>query len=314
MSQVDLGDATGWEAMLASVRSHRNRDARHLKPVCLYVVSQGIDDGELDPDDIDAGLAIEGVASTLIRAGLPLPTRLWRPLWHLTNDGAWDFVGPSGRVGPEDFGPGRKPESLSAIGAKVERIGVGDALRGHWLSASDRSALRDLVLVMLEEGDVNCEAVASVLGGSRVDEAPLAATSRRLSPSQGRLVDLPVRLAVERHAMERVAAHFIADDWLVDDVSATRSHDLLCTRDGARMLVEVKGTTGLGRKVQLTANEVALARSAEETTLAIVSEIELGRLDGKITAEGGELRLIRCWTPALADLHAMAYRYTVPPR
>ncbi len=310
MPQVDQGGTTGWEDLLASVRSHRHRDARHLKPTCLHAVSTGLDDGDLDPDDIDPGFVVERIASILLSASLPLPTRLWRPLWHLTNDGAWDFIGPSGRVGPEDFGTGRKPESLSAIGAKVERIGVSDALRSHWLSAPDRSVLRDLVFDMLEGGDQNSQTVARVLAGGRADTVP---TRRPPSRSQGRTSEIEVRLALERHAMARVTAHLLAEGWCVEDVSATHSHDLRCTRDGGHLLVEVKGTTGLGRKVQLTANEVALARSGAQTALAIVAEIELVREGAIVTADGGELRMIPSWTPDLEDLRAVAYEYMVPP-
>lgn len=312
MPQVGTVGSTGWEALLASVRSHRHRDARHLKPTCLYVVSEGLDDGDLDPDDIDPGVAVEGIASVLLEAGLTLPTRLWRPLWHLTNDGAWDFLGPTGRLGPDDFGPGRKPESLSAIGARVDRIEVAEPLRARWLSTADRSVLRALVLDMLASGDDNSRAVANSLQATRTATFLPGAWQPARASSQGRPNDLAVRLAVERHAMARVSAQLISDGWSVDDVSARESHDLLCSRGEELLLVEVKGTTGLGRKVQLTANEVALARSAAPTALAIVAEIELLRDGLNVVAAGGELRLIRSWTPEPTDLRPVAYLYTVP--
>lgn len=311
MPQVEAAGSV-WDGLLKSVRSHRHRDAQHLKPTCLHVVCVGLDDGDLDPANIDPGYVVEGIASILLAAGLPLPTRLWRPLWHLTNDGAWDFMGPAGRVGPEDFGPGRKPESLSAIGMKVDRIKVHSSLRGPWLSRSDRSELRALVFDMLEGSDGNSKAVASILtrGGGR--RAPPATPGSPSSGSQGRTTDLAVRLAVEKRAMARVTEHFSSEGWSVSDVSATHSHDLLCERAGEVLLVEVKGTTGLGRKVQLTANEVALARSSAETALAIVAEIELTRGGAGIDAEGGVLRILSSWTPDISDLRAVAYQYTVP--
>ncbi len=311
MPQVEAG-GIAWDGLLGSVRSHRHRDAQHLKPTCLHVVCVGLDDGDLDPDDIDPGYVVESIASVLLAAGLPLPTRLWRPLWHLTNDGAWDFMGRAGRVGPEDFGPGRKPESLSAIGNKVDRIQVHESLRGPWLSRSDRSALRALVFDMLEGGDDNSRTVASILTGGGRREAPSAAPRSSASRSQGRTADLAVRLAVEWYAMARVAEHFSSEGWSVSDVSATHSHDLLCERAGETLLVEVKGTTGLGRKVQLTANEVALACSGAETALAIVAEIELTREGTAVLAEGGVLRILSSWTPDVSDLRAVAYQYTVP--
>lgn len=312
MPQVgDVGTGV-WEGLLRSVGSHRHRDARHLKPICLHVVSVGLDRGELDPDDIDPSYVVEGVASILLAAGLPLPTRLWRPLWHLTNDGAWSFMGPAGRVGPDDFGPGRKPESLSAIGAKVDRIEVRDPLREYWLSSADRSTLRALVFEMLEGGDANSQAVARVLPGDEQADTSTKAMRSIVSGSQGRTSDVAVRLAVERHAMARVIAHYRSEGWCVTDVSATHSHDLLCTRAGESLLVEVKGTTGLGRKVQLTANEVALARSGAEAALAIVAEIDLIRDGAAVYAEGGALRILAPWAPDASDLRVVAYQYTVP--
>ncbi|TPG15784.1 DUF3883 domain-containing protein [Sphingomonas koreensis] len=221
-------------------------------------------------------------------------------------------MGPAGRVGPQDFGPGRKPESLSDIGYKVDRIKVHDSLRGPWLSRSDRSELRALVFDMLEGSDDNSRAVASILAGGGGREAPPATPRSPSSGSQGRAPDLAVRLAVEWHAMARVTEHFSSEGWSVSDVSTTHGHDLLCERAGETLLVEVKGTTGLGRKVQMTANEVALARSGAETALAIVAEIELTREGAGVHPEGGALRILSSWTPDISDLRAVAYQYTVP--
>lgn len=165
---------------------------------------------------------------------------------------------------------------------------------------------------MLESGDQNSRAVARILAEAKGERPPATPMKTRLPESQGRTSDLVVRLAIERHAMARVTAHYSAEGWSVADVSATHSHDLLCTRAGEKLLVEVKGTTGLGRKVQLTANEVALARSTAATALAIVAEIELIRDGAAVCADGGELRILASWTPDVSDLRAVAYQYTVP--
>lgn len=307
--------ASGWGDLLRSVRIHRNRDARHLKPTCLYVVAEALDEGRLNPEDIDPGVVMDAMAAVLVRAGLPMPDRLWRPVWHLTNDGAWDFLGPDGRVGPERFGPNRKPESFAAIAAQTDRIAVTSQLRRSWLSAPARAELRAALADMLENDDANSRRVAAALAAGRALRAGSAAPDpeARTAGGQGAQADLAVRLAVERHAMTQVRDHFTAAGWSVEDISATESHDLLCNRADERLLVEVKGTTGFGRKVILTANEVALARGDAATALAIVSAIELSRVEDGVSATGGELRLLRPWSPQSADLRPLTFEYRVPP-
>lgn len=74
----------------------------------------------------------------------------------------------------------------------------------------------------------------------------------------------------------------------------------------------VKGTTGLGVTVLLTANEVANAVDHHpQTCLIVVSGIELSADDPPIGA-GGQIRRIDAWEPAKDDLKAVTYAYRVP--
>lgn len=301
-----------WDDLLRSVRAHRHREARHLKPACLWVVADGIGDGSLDPDNLDPGMVIEALAAVLVEAGLPVPDRLWRPLWHLTNDGAWDFLAKGGRLEPEDFGPRRKPETISSVLTRTDRIAVSPGLSGAWRLASGRETLRDELLEMLAGGDDNSRATARSLVPGLSASSHSAPAPRRAARAQGRVSDVAVRRAVELRAMAVTAERYVEEGWIVTDVSSAQSHDLLCTRGPERLLVEVKGTAGLGDRVFLTANEVLLAQGPKPTALAIVSLVELSQDGEAVVAHGGALRIIDPWSPAKGDLQPVTYRYRVP--
>jgi hypothetical protein len=64
----------------------------------------------------------------------------------------------------------------------------------------------------------------------------------RRGGAQGFQVDQNVKVAVEVCAMN-AATEFYREDWDVEDVHGTESHDLICRRHGEVKHVEVKGTT-----------------------------------------------------------------------
>lgn len=61
-----------------------------------------------------------------------------------------------------------------------------------------------------------------------------------------------------------------SDGWKVQDVSARKSYDLLCTQTGKTLHVEVKGTASTGEGVINTRNEVAFMRSEYPATALVV--------------------------------------------
>lgn len=130
--------------------------------------------------------------------------------------------------------------------------------------------------------------------------------------SQGLQQNHAARLATELHAMQMATELLQAEGWTVTDVSKTASYDLRCSRDDEELRVEVKGTTGLGEKVLLTANEVVHARERHpHVSLVVVSAIELSD-DDPPSAAGGTLARFDAWSPAEADLKAVTYSYRVP--
>jgi len=210
----------------------------------------------------------------------------------------WELVLPiSDRIDIDDLRagvPGVTWDRLQASGVEVES-GPAQDLSDLWSVATEG------YLTGLSDADVDLVA----------DENEIA---RIVSPShrgQGPSPDPIRRKAVEEHAMRVASECFNDDGWDVIDVSATMPYDLECSRADERLLVEVKGTTGDGSVVLLTANEVNLARETPNTALAIVSEIVITGKGSRTRASGGRLRLIQPWTPSPRRLEATAYRYRV---
>lgn len=131
---------------------------------------------------------------------------------------------------------------------------------------------------------------------------------------QGFQLDKELRLALERHAMARAVAHYEAAGYLVQDTSATKPYDLVCTSGLESRRVEVKGTSTAGEKVILTSGEVLAARQPGVVTdLFVVRNIDVTRTDAGREVSGGTAHIVRGWIPLDEHLEAKQYSYVVPP-
>ncbi len=141
---------------------------------------------------------------------------------------------------------------------------------------------------------------------------PKARRASGAGAGQGRSLSATDRKLVETRAMKMATKYFGERRYRVSDMSKHASYDLLCERSGEPDLrVEVKGTTGAGAKVILTANEVESARE-HRTALVVVSDIELTKRGGRRVAKGGNLECFLPWKPRKQDLRATQYECVVP--
>lgn len=124
-----------------------------------------------------------------------------------------------------------------------------------------------------------------------------------------------VRRAVELFAMAAATAYFKKSWPRVEDVSASRSYDLHCTRGRKSLHVEVKGTTGDGSVVLLTSNEVEHARTTyPASALFVLSAIRITETGGgDVIASGGSPRVIEPWDVDEAGLAPLTYACVLPP-
>jgi hypothetical protein len=300
-----VSDDTPWDELVASARARRSRDAPFFKPACLIAVVDLVNEGAINPAAMDAERIVERVDKLVEGVHRGRPDMRWRPVWHLSNDGAWVFTRSVRRIGPEDFEPARKPDSLREWKASFDHLAVPADMLEHWRSPTDRAALRRAALAMLEAGDATCQSLALNLADG-VTADTLAEQPQH--GGQGFSTDIAARRAVELHAMALTRAWLEENDWTVEDRSASESYDFLAKRDGATLFVEVKGTTGDGRFIQLTRLEVefALAHQAD-MALAVVAGIRVARTEKKVDASGGVLVVRQPWAPAVGSLRPISY-------
>ena len=128
----------------------------------------------------------------------------------------------------------------------------------------------------------------------------------------GRLTDAAMRRAVELRAMHVVQQKLEGDGWTLSNTSAHHPWDFEAAKDVEVMRVEVKGTTGVGTHVILTAGEVLNATTYDNCALAVVTDIVLDTSGEEPTASGGQLRMIRPWLVTEASLRPLAYEDRLP--
>jgi hypothetical protein len=171
------------------------------------------------------------------------------------------------------------------------------------------------------------EALLDAVGGWPEDRRGTAQTSEVIGAdaviqdlagkrgnSQGFNPDAESRIALEEFSMRRAIAYFQSLGFAVEDVSKTEPYDLHCTRLGQLDLrVEVKGTTGDGRRILLTPNEVEHAReNSGNVVLFIASGITEAVLSGEPEASGTYRELvINPWILEEGSLSPIGFSYSV---
>jgi hypothetical protein len=186
-----------------------------------------------------------------------------------------------------------------------------------WLAGDERFRIDDGFIVgSLGSTDLSEEEEAAETA------AWIAANKRAAGKGQGFAVLQEAKEEVERLAMEAAESHYVNEGWENVDPEAHKYNpfDLVFRRDGQIKHVEVKGTTGKGSEIFLTAGEVNHARkcSADEPcqsiSLFILSDIEIHYNDaGKPEARQTSKTAQHIYENIDQDrLKAITYRYPVP--
>ena len=166
------------------------------------------------------------------------------------------------------------------------------------------------------------ERVVAALGGWPDDEGTMQAVAaagqdaeeaaHARSRGQGYVSSPERQKAIEMCAMEAATEFFEDEGYKVKDTSVNRPYDLVCTKEGELLYVEVKGTTTGGEKVFLTKNEVAHARGhQEQMVLFILHDIDVADKEAGPAASGGILRVLWNWSPSEQSLLPLSYQCTV---
>lgn len=114
---------------------------------------------------------------------------------------------------------------------------------------------------------------------------------------QGFIITPQLRRQLEDYAVNRAVRHFDSKKYRV--IRMGKPYDLLCTKGGSELRVEVKATQTAGRSIWLTPNEVRSAKQ-HKSALFIVHSIKVSGNKKSHRLSGGETRLLNPW---LIDKH-----------
>jgi hypothetical protein len=95
------------------------------------------------------------------------------------------------------------------------------------------------------------------------------------SGGPGRQSDTAVKLATEQHAVDKATEYLEDKGYMVTDVGAVKPYDLRAARGDRILRVEVKGSIGTLSSVNLTHNEVEVARISASMNRLIRDRQEL---------------------------------------
>jgi hypothetical protein len=148
-----------------------------------------------------------------------------------------------------------------------------------------------------------------------VENAPRIApkNKKRLTTGFSRQMDPLKRIAVEKYAEDMVFNMLVNQGYKVEKYG--KPFDLLAVKGDEVLKVEVKGKQEFATSVEVTVNEVEVARNRlneYKTLLAVVDGIDVVNNDGKWAGSNGRLRL--WWDLVFSEesLYPTKYLLTLP--
>jgi hypothetical protein len=132
-----------------------------------------------------------------------------------------------------------------------------------------------------------------------------AAVARQMDPEK--------RSTVEKYAESEVKKYLESLGYMVQKFG--KPFDFLATKDDEKVKVEVKGKQGFAVNVEVTINEVEVARNLEgthRTLLAVVDGIELNQIEGVWNGSGGRLRTWWDMPFDESSLFPIRFQFTLP--
>lgn len=107
------------------------------------------------------------------------------------------------------------------------------------------------------------------------------------SLGQGFKLDPKARKAIEDRSMNAAIRFYRTKGFDVEDVSRTKSYDLMCKKNSRTIFVEVKGSQHILDKIILTPNEVKLAKKNRgKMNLFLLHSIKLSKRGKKYITRG----------------------------
>ena len=208
--------------------------------------------------------------------------------------------------------PARAYEKSHVVGRYYPR----SALPDEFELVSDLSVMGDFLNTIYNSLDSGSESSETVVHSPTTDDLENSETTE-YSPTTdgpGRQSNTPLKLATEQHAVDRATKYLEGEGYEVEDVGAFKPFDLRATKGGEILCVEVKGSVVTPSSVNLTYNEVQVARNAPRTLLIVVDRIRWKQdpTTGGIETFDGNLRKWWGWKADEDLLTPTEYRYELP--
>lgn len=160
---------SSWIPLVSSIRRRRAPGAKFFKPVCLIAAIDVANEGLLDPENLDTEAILSrfrDYVSILFEGRAEMG---WKPLWHLSNDGLWQFHFQGPESSSKRFSAHKPPGTKAILFDYFERLVISPRYRKAWEVKAERLALRRAMLDILVNDDEGCRQFARQL--FRVDLA-----------------------------------------------------------------------------------------------------------------------------------------------
>ena len=151
-----------WTALVREIGSHRAGAARFYKPICVIAAVDLADEGRIIHDDIDAHAILERFSDYITPFYPKRGKNGFKPLWHLTNDGLWTFFNGEEIVTAKAFAHG-EPLTKAKLLSSFDRMAIHYNLAELWKSPQERRKLRESMLLMLSESDIDSQNLVAPL-------------------------------------------------------------------------------------------------------------------------------------------------------
>lgn len=141
-----------WSSVVRSIRATRSGRARFFKPVCVIAAIDLAAENRIAPDHVDAEGILDRFSDYVTPFFRDRGNDGYQPLWHLSNNQLWTFFKDDRALTSKEFSDG-KPGSRRRLFERFDRLAIHDGVKRLWSSPDERRALRDQMLLMLQEGD-----------------------------------------------------------------------------------------------------------------------------------------------------------------
>ncbi|MES0042251.1 hypothetical protein [Mesorhizobium sp. M0091] len=152
-----------WISLVSSIRRRRAPDARFFKPVCLIAAIDLANEDLLSPENLDTEAILSRFRSYV---SLVFETRAemgWKPLWHLSNDGLWQFHFHGPESSSRRFSAYKPPGTKAILFDHFEKLVISPRYRKAWKEKAERLVLRRAMLDILVKDDEGCRQFARQL-------------------------------------------------------------------------------------------------------------------------------------------------------